>query len=120
MTDRCADQNKNTTVLGMCQKWLTEAPQHIKKMELIFPVVCQYFLPAYRIFGRIVKEFRKRDKILEPTGYTNIMTEYSNLILVGQECPVKDWKDTAKKGFKTRWSLACAFYKVQAFYIEAF
>ncbi|CAK1582017.1 unnamed protein product [Parnassius mnemosyne] len=113
-----AGQNKNTTVVGMCQKWFTEAPQHIKKMEIIFPVVGHSFLPADRVFGRIEKEFRKRDTILEPTGYTNIIKEYSSLISVGQEYPVKDWKDAAKKVLKPVGTWHVPFMKCKRFILK--
>lgn len=33
MADGCAGQNNNTPVIAMCQKWLSEAPHHIKKVE---------------------------------------------------------------------------------------
>lgn len=74
---------------------------HQKGREVIFPVVGHSFFPADRVFGRTEKEFRKRDTILEPNDYTNIIKEYSNVISVGQECPVKDWKEAAKKVLKT-------------------
>ncbi|CAG5003198.1 unnamed protein product [Parnassius apollo] len=118
MADGCAGQNKNTTVAGMCQKWLTEAPQHIKKMEIIFPVVGHSFLPADRVFGTIEKEFRKPNTILEPTGYTNIIKEYSSLISVGQECPVKDWKDAAKKVLKSVGTWHVPFMKCKRFILK--
>ena len=39
MADGCAGQNKNTNKLAMLSKWLTEAPQNVKEIEFIFPVV---------------------------------------------------------------------------------
>lgn len=100
MADGCAGQNKNSTVVGMCQKWFSEAPKHIKKMEIIFPVVGHSFLPADRVFGRIEKEFRKRDTIIEPRGYSDIIKEYSSLISVEEDCLVQDWKEAVKSILK--------------------
>lgn len=102
----------------MCLKWLSEAPQHIKKVEIIFPVVGHSFLPADRVFGRIEKEFCKRDTILEPSGYSDIIKEYSSLISVGQECPVKDWKDAAKKVLKTVSTWHAPFMKCKRFILK--
>lgn len=33
MADGCAGQNKNCTVIGMCQIWMTSASTHIKKWK---------------------------------------------------------------------------------------
>lgn len=118
MADGCAaGQNKNTTVVGMCLKWLS-APQHIKNVEIIFPVVGHSFLPADRVFGRIEKEFRKRDTILEPNGYSNIIREYSSLISVGEECPVKDWKEAVKNIIKPVGTWHVPFSKCKRFILK--
>lgn len=118
MADGCAGQNKNTTVVGMCKKWLSEAPQHIKKVEIIFPVVGHSFLPADRVFGRIEKEFRKRDTILEPSGYSKIIQEYSSLIVVGEDCTVKDWKEAVLKTLKPVGSWHVPFSKCKRFILK--
>lgn len=52
--DGCGGQNKNVTMIGMCCKWLiTHAPQHVKNVEIIFPVVGHSFLPPDRVFAKI-------------------------------------------------------------------
>lgn len=117
MADGCAGQNKNTTVVAMCTMWLTEAPEHIQKMEVIFPVVGHSFLPADRVFGRIEKEFRKRDTILKPDDYTDIIKEYGIVIPV-EECPVKDWKEAAKNVLKTVGTRHVPFMKCKRFVLS--
>lgn len=50
MADGCAGQNKNSTVLAMCAKWLSEAPRHVKTIELIFPVMGHSYIPPDKSF----------------------------------------------------------------------
>ncbi|CAH2104487.1 unnamed protein product [Euphydryas editha] len=51
IADGCAGENKKTTVLAMCSKWLAEAPCHAKTLEIIFPIVGRSFIPPDRIFA---------------------------------------------------------------------
>ncbi|CAF4763168.1 unnamed protein product [Pieris macdunnoughi] len=52
--DGCGGQNKNTILVGMCMKWLySNAPPHVKKLEIIFPMVGHSFLPPDRVFAKI-------------------------------------------------------------------
>lgn len=58
--DGCGGQNKNTTLVGMCSKWLiSDAPTHVTCLEIIFPMVGHSFLPPDRIFAKIEKETKK-------------------------------------------------------------
>lgn len=105
IADGCAGQNKNTTVLGMCAKWLTEAPSHIKTMELIFPIVGHSFIPPDRVFARIEKQIRKREIIANPEEYHEIIKDCATVITLGNDCKVFDWKKAAAGVFKPvgRW-----------------
>lgn len=58
--DGCGGQNKNTNTMGMLASWLLEeSPQHIKKVEWIFPIVGHSFIPPDRIFGLIERDIKK-------------------------------------------------------------
>ena len=105
IADGCAGQNKNTTVLGMCSKWLTEAPQHVKRVEIIFPIVGHSFIPPDRVFAQIEKVIRKREIIANPDEYYDIIKEHATLISVGNDCKVFDWKTATAEVFKPvgRW-----------------
>lgn len=59
IADGCSGQNKNSTVIGMCCKWLLNAPLNIERVELIFPVVGHSFLPSDRVFALIEKQIKK-------------------------------------------------------------
>nr|CAI5844727.1 unnamed protein product [Callosobruchus analis] len=66
VSDGCTGQNKNTTIIAMCAKWLISAPQHLDKMQIIFPVTGHSFLPADRVFAFIEKDVKKLDTIVVP------------------------------------------------------
>lgn len=71
--DGCGGQNKNFTMIGMLGFWILKmAPNHIKEIEVIFPMVGHSFLPSDRVFGRIEKDIRKKYTIVDPDEYTRI------------------------------------------------
>lgn len=88
VSDGCGGQNKNNIIVGMIQSWLFEAPDHIKMAELIFPVRGHSFLPCDRVFGRIEKELRTRDAILDPADYHEIFSHHCSAVNILE----KDWK----------------------------
>lgn len=52
--DGCGGQNKNTGLLYMAGHWLREfAPNHVKNLELVFPVRGHSFLQSDRGFSLI-------------------------------------------------------------------
>ncbi|CAG5001798.1 unnamed protein product [Parnassius apollo] len=53
IADGCSGQNKNSGMVAMLGKWLTtEAPRHIKRVEIVFPVVGHSFIPTDRLFAQ--------------------------------------------------------------------
>lgn len=55
--DGCGGQNKNSTVIGMCCKWLmSSVPPQIKEINIIFPMVGHFLATRQNIC-----ENRKRD-----------------------------------------------------------
>ncbi|CAH2089032.1 unnamed protein product [Euphydryas editha] len=105
IADGCAGQNKNTTVLAMCTKWLAEAPRHVKTLEIIFPIVGHSFIPPDRVFAQLEKEIRKREIIANPDEYYNIIKDFGQVITLGESCKVFNWKDEAARVMKPvgRW-----------------
>lgn len=79
MADGCSGQNKNSTMIGMISKWFSSsAPKSLKKVELIFPVTGNSFIPPDRVFGIAEKEIKKRNTILQPNEYVNIIKKSCN------------------------------------------
>lgn len=100
VADGCAGQNKNTIMLGMLSKWLTEAPQNIKKVELVFPVVGHSYIPPDRVFAQIEKEVRKHEVISGPQKYIEIISKFSTVNALGTDFEVFDWKTASQEVFK--------------------
>ncbi|CAF4889712.1 unnamed protein product [Pieris macdunnoughi] len=100
VADGCAGQNKNTIMLGMLSKWLTEAPQNVKKVELVFPVVGHSYIPPDRVFAQIEKQVRKQEVIRGPEKYIEIISKFSTVTALGTDFEVFDWKTASQKVFK--------------------
>lgn len=100
IADGCAGQNKNTTVLGMCAKWLTDAPRGVTTLEIIFPIVGHSFIPPDRVFAQIEKQIRKKEIIANPDEYHEIIKNFATVIQLGNDCKVFDWKAATAQVFK--------------------
>lgn len=101
VSDGCGGQNKNSTMIGMVSHWLhNDSPQHIKEVEMVFPVVGHSFIPPDRVFGRIEKEIKVRDTIVKPEDYTKVFERFGTVSTLGVDCPVYDWKMAVQSSFK--------------------
>lgn len=100
VADGCPGQNKNTIMLGMLSKWLCEAPQNVKKVELVFPVVGHSYIPPDRVFAQIEKEVRKHEVISGPQQYLDIISQFSTVNKLDTDIEVLDWKTASQAVFK--------------------
>lgn len=100
---------ENTIMLAMLSKWLTEAPQNIKQIELVFPVVGHSYIPPDRVFAKIEKEVRRHEVINSPEKYLEIISNFSTVINLGLssstphlvgDCEGFDWKTAAQDVMK--------------------
>lgn len=104
--DGCGGQNKNTILLTMLAHWLHGTCNHsVKKIEVIFPVTGHSFLPADRVFGNIEKKIRKKEEIVLPSEYEQIIAEHSTIKTLGRDCINYDWKAVRDVTVKptTKW-----------------
>lgn len=104
--DGCAGQNKNSIVIGMLAAWLYRiAPNHISKIEFIFPVVGHSYMPPDRVFGLIERKVRKNPAITDPEEYHKIIREYSSIQILGRDWDAYKWKEVTTSVFKppTNW-----------------
>jgi len=96
--DGCGGQNKNTILIAMLAKWLmSDAPKQISSIEITFPMVGHSFLPPDRVFGLIEKNLRKKDTILKPEQYEEILAKHGTVHKVGVTVPVYDFKSESEK-----------------------
>lgn len=119
MADGCSGQNKNTTLIGMCSKWLSErAPEHIQNIEVIFPVVGHSFLPADRVFGNIEKGIKKLEVITQPETYLELFSKNGTVIHLGQNCNVFNWKEAISDVFKPTGTWHFSFKNTKRFLLK--
>nr|XP_024218186.1 uncharacterized protein LOC112211192 [Halyomorpha halys] len=94
--DGCGGQNKNSTFIGMMAYWLLKiAPETVKKVEIVFPMVGHSFLPPDRVFGRIEKEIKAKNVVVEPSQYVNIFKNQGTPISLAGK--VANWKSALSK-----------------------
>ncbi|CAD0206469.1 unnamed protein product [Chrysodeixis includens] len=104
-------------MVAMLGKWLTtEAPRHIKKVEIIFPVVGHSFIPPDRVFAQIEKELKKREIISSPGQYQEIITQYCKLTAL-DTIAVRDWKSAYAPIIKSTTSWHVQFQKCKRFFL---
>nr|CAH7764946.1 unnamed protein product [Callosobruchus chinensis] len=97
MSDGCAGQNKNSTLVAMLCKWLLNAPGNITEIEIVFPVTGHSFIPHDRVFGLSEKEIKRQEIILFPEEYQEIFSHYATVKNLGTDCPNLDWKAAKDK-----------------------
>lgn len=66
-------------MVGMSMKWFQTAPQHIEKLEVIFPVVGHSYLPPDRVFGNIEKVDRIINTLVSPDEYYEIFGTFGSV-----------------------------------------
>lgn len=119
MADGCAGQNKNSILIAMLSKWLVHhAPTQIKIIEIVFPVVGHSFLPADRVFAHIEKQLRKRENIINPSEYIDVVSQHATAINVATTCQIFDWKSTLKDIFLNVGKWHVPFAKCKRFYLK--
>lgn len=106
VADGCGGQNKNSTMIGMCARWLVDAPSCVKRVQLIFPIVGHSFIPPDRVFGKIEKELKKIEAIIRPEEYiTGVFSHHATVYRLGVDCEVADWKAAVQDVLKppSKW-----------------
>lgn len=117
VSDGCAGQNKNTGMVAMLGKWLyTEAPSHLKKIELIFPVVGHSFIPPDRLFARIEKILKTKEVVVSPSDYAAVLEQHGSCKDL-QSIPVLDWKESYGTIIKPTTAWHFQFMKSKRFFI---
>lgn len=71
-----------------------------KDVTFTFPIVGRSYLPPDKVFGRIKKTIRKREEILTPDGYHEILKAHGNLKVYPQNWTIMDYKGLAASTLK--------------------
>lgn len=92
--DGCGGQNKNQHVVHALTYWLQKkSPKNIKEIIMYFPVRGHSYLPADRVFGRVEKNLRKTEEVLNPEAYIKIYKESGIVRILGEDWFIKNYKD---------------------------
>ena len=100
VSDGCGGQNKNSIIITMVMKWLLETNTCIKDIEMVFPVTGHSFLPADRVFALIERVVKKKENIIKPSEYINIIEEHGTIHSLATHVTVYDWKEKSKEFLK--------------------
>lgn len=117
MADGCGGQNKNSILLGAIMYWLYSLTNSINRVEIIFPVTGHSFLPSDRIFALTEKQIRKKEIIIKPEEYINIVQEHAVVYRLGTNVPILDYKSQCKNILKATQSMHFQISKCKRFII---
>lgn len=102
MADGCGGQNKNSMMVAMCMLYFAKhAPKNVASIELIFPVTGHSFLPADRVFGRIEKQVKRHEMILNPVQLLDLIGTVGEVIDVASSVLVLDFQKAMRGVMKT-------------------
>ena len=98
-SDSCYGQNKNINMVSML---LALRKQCLKNVYIThtFPERGHSYLPADRVFGRVQLDIKKRDQILKPDEYRDILSRHGKVLVYGQDWSALDFKSEVKKFVK--------------------
>lgn len=104
VADGCGGQNKNAMLITMTIKWLDEVKHRypdLTEIQIIFPVTGHSFIPPYRAFALTEQVIKRRESIIEPREYTDIIAEHATIHKVSSDIPVLDWKTQRAENLKS-------------------
>lgn len=102
-SDSCSSQNKNSIMMCVLAHFMENSKVF---MELIhyFPIRGHSFMPPNRVFGRIEKEYRKKEEILSPAEYREIIAKSGKVFVWGKDWFSYDFKQKSKELLKSNLS----------------
>ncbi|CAH1108025.1 unnamed protein product [Psylliodes chrysocephalus] len=109
-------QNKNSIMMTMLSVWLMKkAPQNVKSLTLIFPVVGHNFISPDRVFSKIKEKVKKKSVVVKPSNYEKIRAHRSTIRKLNVDWQVYDWKSEAQTHMKTPSAWHFQFNKAKRF-----
>lgn len=97
ISDGCGGQNKNSILITMMCSWFVHAPDNIKKVQLVFPMTGHSFIPPDRMFGNVEKEIKRREVIVSPQEYIDIIGNFATVKKVGIDTVNFNWKSEVEQ-----------------------
>lgn len=91
--DGCPAQNKNLSMLMALLTYVNSRDNCFQEVRIMFPVRGHSYSSADTVFGRLEKQFRRRELIKTPNNYYEIMRSYGRLKHLNQDWQVYDYKE---------------------------
>ena len=95
-SDSCSSQNKNTVMMCTVRAFLSVC-KSFDKVVYYFPIRGHSYMPPDRVFGRIKKTLRKKEKIVSPAEYHEILKDHGMVKVLNKDWNIFDYKDVSKK-----------------------
>ena len=95
-SDSCAAQNKNMNLLTALQHFVTVYRPGLL-VQQYYPIRGHSYLPPDRVFGRIERSLRRRETILLPQEYNNVVAEHATVRVLGSDWDSYDYKSAVSK-----------------------
>ena len=100
-SDSCSSQNKNSIMMATLIAFLEKSAKFNNILHF-FPVRGHSYMAPDRVFGRIEKSYRRKENILSPKEYYEILAEHGTLKVLGKDWNIQNLKDSAQKVLKPR------------------
>lgn len=100
-SDSCSSQNKNFIMLAMLANFMATS-KVFNKLSHIFPIRGHSFMPPDRVFGRVEKDYRRREIIVSPKEYYSILNNHGQVNEWGKDWFTYDMKAKAKEIIKAK------------------
>jgi len=100
-SDSCSSQNKNFVMVCTTRAFLSKSLSFDKIIHY-FPIRGHSYMPPDRVFGRIEKVFRKKEKIVSPSEYHDLLKEHGTVKVLNRDWKIYDFKTLTKKILKTK------------------
>lgn len=94
-SDSCSSQNKNFIMLTMLANFMASS-KVFNKLSHFFPIRGHSFMPPDRVFGRVEKDYRRRETIISPKEYIEILRKHGQVNEWGKDWFTLDMKTKAK------------------------
>lgn len=94
--DSCPGQNKNYTMLFALLTYINSPLCPFRTIKFTFPVRGHSYMEADQVFGRIEKDMRKRETVLLPSTYQDIMQQHGTVKRFNDDWRAYDFKKLVK------------------------
>lgn len=113
-SDSCSSQNKNTIMMSTLMAFMEES-RRFSKLVHYFPIRGHSYMPPDRVFGRVEKAYRKKEEILSPAEYYEVLGRHGTIKTLDKDWEVKDLKSSAIKALRSKMPFKITTQRVMVY-----